>query len=1034
MSSRPIKLVLVLLTALLSAVALPTAARADIDPAGCTEGIRYDPTIPKWDQVFSAGDADGAITPFAAGAAGRSTGKNPTVVLDRYFDAVQAAVGTNPRVAVKKIAVGQSELGGRVGNDAQGRPFRRIDYWVVSTPQNIASFEQDGKFWADVRDGNVSQADGLAAARTRPALGWVTATPHGNEPAAGEAIARQLYELVARLDCTNARRLQNLDVILDPVRNPDGRDNNVRTTSWGFDPNRDFGVRNYKENSIFLPEIAKYPGLFFIDAHQQGSGYFFPPNEDPVHHEISSFSLDFIQNKIGPKLQQVFNDQSGAYQNYNSYDLFTPEYGDTVPSLLMGAAGMTYEKGSDEAYGKQVYDHYLAIDTTINLTSDNKVSLLQDWVKQWPEAIRQGQNCELQPNKLVSPLHETINSQPNVSVCGYFFRPGAHEGDVARLMQALREVDVKVFSLDQDVAATGIHEYGKPDVAGTLPKGTLYIPMAQAQKHWIQSILGEDPFIPYNYYYDVVTWSYGMQRGLSGDGFLTQQLPAGTTMSPVSTVSLGSTPAEASAVYAFDTDAMEGLALAVDLLDQGANVYRGTAAFTAGGRSYDSGAALVDADSLTAAGITPAELAALAAKRNTPITGLASFPVTHRRLVKPKIGLYTGGAVVPTNPLSLTEADKTAIRQGTANAAGNNTGQCVTNTTQSATPANPVLTPLGTPFCEALFVLTQKDDLPADMIVPVTSTDLEAGELVTDGFTALINPGGTIAAGAGATALQAFVNGGGRYLGYNAGGTTTARNAGVATLNTTTIAGLLTPGSTFDATFDVTNPVAWGFDRGGWIYRDATGNPVYDPATLGTGKAVVSYAAAPMRSYGYSVNALGTGQLGSRPAVVDTAFGQGRSILFGFNPFYRSWKEQDERLVLNAVLYPNTAVEQPTAPRGATAETVATARSVDPVGTPIAAAKLPAVTTRPLKARSTMDRNVVIKVARKDVRKLKAAVKAAKLRKGLRRKVTYRYAGATVRLVVRGARRGAEHDRAEWASRILRGLERRGVRVKLAQL
>ena len=35
----------------------------------------------------------------------------------------------------------------------------------------------------------------------------------------------------------------------------------------------------------------------------------------------------------------------------------------------MGAAGMTYEKGTSEVYGKQVYDHYLAIDTTINVTS-----------------------------------------------------------------------------------------------------------------------------------------------------------------------------------------------------------------------------------------------------------------------------------------------------------------------------------------------------------------------------------------------------------------------------------------------------------------------------------------------------------------------------------------------------------------------------------------------------------------------------------------------------------------------------------------
>ena len=116
-----------------------------------------------------------------------------------------------------------------------------------------------------------------------------------------------------------------------------------------------------------LPEINKYPGVFFIDAHQQSSGYFFPPNEDPVHHEISNFSLDFIQNGIGPALQRAFNDQSAQYNNYNSYDMFTPEYGDTVPSLIMGAAGMTYEKGNSEVYGKQVYDHYLAIDTTLNV-------------------------------------------------------------------------------------------------------------------------------------------------------------------------------------------------------------------------------------------------------------------------------------------------------------------------------------------------------------------------------------------------------------------------------------------------------------------------------------------------------------------------------------------------------------------------------------------------------------------------------------------------------------------------------------------
>ena len=167
------------------------------------------------------------------------------------------------------------------------------------------------------------------------------------------------------------------------------------------------------ENDGFTEAIVKYPGVFVIDAHQQGNGYFFPPNEDAVHHEVSQFAIDFIQNDIGPILQRMFNDQTVAYQNYNVYDLFAPIYGDSVPALLDGAAGMTYEKGSSEVYGKQVYDHYLAMDATQNVTSDQKVQVLDGWVRQWGEARQQGAECQLQMNKLVSPLHTQIFDQPN---------------------------------------------------------------------------------------------------------------------------------------------------------------------------------------------------------------------------------------------------------------------------------------------------------------------------------------------------------------------------------------------------------------------------------------------------------------------------------------------------------------------------------------------------------------------------------------------------------------------------------------------
>jgi hypothetical protein len=64
-------------------------------------------------------------------------------------------------------------------------------------------------------------------------------------------------------------------------------------------------------------------------------------------------------------------------------------------------------------------------------------------------------------------------------------------------------------------------EYGaKRDEAKRLPAGTYYVPMAQAQKHWVQAMLGEDSYVPFPYFYDVTAWSlpllYNVDGGRSG--------------------------------------------------------------------------------------------------------------------------------------------------------------------------------------------------------------------------------------------------------------------------------------------------------------------------------------------------------------------------------------------------------------------------------------------------------------------------------------------------------------------------------------
>lgn len=238
--------------------------------------------------------------------------------------------------------------------------------------------------------------------------------------------------------------------------------------------------------------------------------------------------------------------------------------------------------------------------------------------------------------------------------------------------------------------------------------------------------------------------------------------------------------------------------------------------------------------------------------------------------------------------------------------------------------------------------------------------------LQSGGYTALIDPGSTISAttpagsaGTPAQAVQSFINSGGTFLGTSSGGATSARNASVTTLNTAPVSGLSTPGSTFDASWDTSDPAAWGMDAGGWIYRESSNDPVFDPATLAGDDAAIPAATAVAayspagdcggpagfgNCYGYEINA--NASLPGRPAVVDQPFGSGHAIMLGFDPWYRAWTTQEERLVLNAVLFPaGTAIPAATV----SSERGAVRAHEQSQTQPVPASRRPAVASRPVR-------------------------------------------------------------------------------------
>ena len=161
----------------------------------------------------------------------------------------------------------------------------------------LKGIAEDVRSLRDPRSVNQQRAGEIAEAA--PAIVWVTANVHGGEKSGTDAALKTLYELAAGLSCEVQQRNDNLITIIVPTQNPDGRDASRRQNEYGFDLNRDWFARTQQETDGKLELMRKYPPQVFVDAHEMGGRqYFFPPNADPIHHEIAGEAVDWI-NRIG---------------------------------------------------------------------------------------------------------------------------------------------------------------------------------------------------------------------------------------------------------------------------------------------------------------------------------------------------------------------------------------------------------------------------------------------------------------------------------------------------------------------------------------------------------------------------------------------------------------------------------------------------------------------------------------------------------------------------------------------------------------
>lgn len=556
----------------------PSAAQA------CTTDAPPDPGVPTWQEVngFTLGSRKATVDE-----------------VQKYVEAVAAATPDRTRLTTLATSV-------------SGRPLQQL---VVTAPQELDRLGETAATMRSLRRGEPEATEAAAIADDFPAIAWISSNVHGNEPSGTDGSMRLLYELVAGRTCANLARLRSVVTVFLPTQNPDGRQANTRTNANGFDMNRDWFARTQPETEGKLDAIRELPPILYIDAHEQGGvAGFFPPNADPIHHEISDQALTHINEVYGPAMRDAADEAGFDYTNYTTYDLFFMGFGDTVPATAFGSAGMTFEKGSSSPYSEKTFEQYTTQNASLNAAAARKPELLRDWAASFREARAQGAAGELEPNVVVQPTNTVRFPVPEQPVFGYALRADEHRGDVVKLVRRLQALDVEVARLTEAVTVPGLDRFGAGAVApAELPAGTFVVSMAQAQKHWVQALLGEDAFVPFPYFYDVSSWSNPLLMGLQGGALTTsvedlplERLAEGALLGGVT----GSGPALS---WAGDSTGAERLA--ITLLRGGAKLSRvpGTGTFWATGA--DREAVDVAADELglevRAAETTPAAAAAL---------------------------------------------------------------------------------------------------------------------------------------------------------------------------------------------------------------------------------------------------------------------------------------------------------------------------------------------------------------------------------------------------------------------------------------
>jgi hypothetical protein len=392
---------------------------------------------------------------------------------------------------------------------------------MVGLPERLTpdALEQIRADLHTIRDPNTPRDQAEALAATTPPFLYIAGNVHGTEESGTEGSLQVLYDLADRTDCAAQRILDAAIVVIIPTQNPDGREADTRRNAYGFDMNRDWFARTQPETDGKVELLRQNPPSLYADAHEF-SYYrsFFAPNDDPVYHDAPDQVLDWIDHLFAPALAREFKERDWGFFHYHGYDFFMPGYGDTVPADGFMAPGFTLEHYNDAPLDLRMQKVQLEFWLLLSIASRNASDILIGQHDAYVEAVQEGEQGILEPNVQSNPNSHLLDTEvPDIRVRNYFLMDDPDRAyEVQLLVRRLQRMDVQVYRLDAPLDVPDYRPYTEEPRARTLPAGTYWIPMAQAQKHWIQLMMNEDTYVPVRRTYDITGFSNPLLMDLAG--------------------------------------------------------------------------------------------------------------------------------------------------------------------------------------------------------------------------------------------------------------------------------------------------------------------------------------------------------------------------------------------------------------------------------------------------------------------------------------------------------------------------------------